>query len=125
MKVDPASNAPLYQQIADGIRAEILSGRRHEGEQIPSVRELASALRINPNTVAKAYRMLQEEGVIESRPGGGNYIANRSPSLLESERTARLDSEIANFLAQTDSCGIPRTDVLKRLKKIIDNGRES
>ncbi|OQA88645.1 MAG: HTH-type transcriptional repressor YtrA [Lentisphaerae bacterium ADurb.Bin242] len=125
MKVDPASNIPLYQQIADGIRAEILSGRRREGEQIPSVRELASALRINPNTVAKAYRMLQEEGVIESRPGGGNYIAKRDASAVRSERAARLDAEIISFLAQTDSCGIPRTDVLKRLMEIIDNRKDS
>ena len=125
MKVDPAGNIPLYQQIADGIRAETLSGRRREGEQIPSVRELASALRINPNTVAKAYRMLQEEGVIESRPGGGNYIAKRDASAVETERAARLDAEINSFLSQTDSYGIPRTDVLKRLMKIIDNGRKS
>ncbi len=125
MKVDPAGNIPLYQQIADGIRAETLSGRRREGEQIPSIRELASALRINPNTVAKAYRMLQEEGVIESRPGGGNYIAKRDASSVESERAARLDAEINAFLSQTDSYGISRKNVLKQLMKIIDNERES
>lgn len=97
MKVDPTGNIPLYQRIANGISAEILSGLRRVGKQIPSVHELASALRISLNTVAKAYRMLQEEGVTESHPRGGNYIAKRDASLLKSERTVRLDAERENF----------------------------
>ncbi len=67
--LDMASGVPVYLQIAAGIRAERLSGRYRTGDRIPPVRELALALRVNPNTVAKAYRYLQEEGFLESRPG--------------------------------------------------------
>ena len=65
---------PIYQQIKDGIRRLIATGVIQEGEKLPSVRALASQLAINPNTVQKAYRMLEHSGVIEMVPGKGSFL---------------------------------------------------
>lgn len=120
MDIDITSAVPLYMQIVLGIKAERLTGRWRTGDRIPPVRELASSLRINPNTVAKAYKILQDEGVLESRPGGGNFIAPQEDEVLRRERESRLEEEIVNLLAKTDQLGIPRAEVAARLSTIIE-----
>ena len=111
MKLDLMSDVPIYRQIGDGIRGEILCGRYRPGDRIPPVRELALALRINPNTVARAYRELQENGVLESRPGGGNFVAAAAEGELEERREAALRAELERLFERTDRLGITRERV--------------
>ena len=122
MEIDLSSPEPLYLQIAEMIRTERLTGRWRSGDRVPTVRDMALALRINPNTVAKAYKLLQEEGVLASRPGGGNYIVPLTQDTLRGERLRRLDAELENLLKKTDALGIPRKDVLLRLSGKIQGG---
>lgn len=124
MQLDPAGGIPLYLQIVDQFRAARLSGRYRPGDRIPPVRELALALRINPNTVAKAYRQLQAEGVLESRPGGGNFIASTPETALAAERQQRLHELLVFLLAETDSLHIPREQVLNALQYEIKQGEQ-
>ena len=121
--LDMASGVPVYLQIAAGIRAERLSGRYRTGDRIPPVRELALALRVNPNTVAKAYRYLQEEGFLESRPGGGNYIAPVPSETDHAEREAHLSKLLDSLLRETDALQIQRSRVEAVLKQKL-NGEE-
>ncbi|MBN2384129.1 GntR family transcriptional regulator [bacterium] len=74
IKIDPRSSTPIYVQIVDQVKYQIASGRLRVGDRLPTVRELAVELRVNPNTVAKAYRELDREQVTEGRPGQGSFI---------------------------------------------------
>jgi GntR family transcriptional regulator len=75
LKIDPKSGIPIYLQIVEQIKWQTASGRLLQGDQVPTVREMASSLRVNPNTVAKSYRELEREGILEGRPGQGSFIA--------------------------------------------------
>lgn len=81
--VDPASSTPLYAQIMDRVRWGVVTGALQPGDQLPSVRELAARLRVNPNTVVKAYRELEHDAFIETRQGQGSFIT------ADHEATAR------------------------------------
>jgi GntR family transcriptional regulator len=76
MRIEPASSVPIFQQIADGVRASVAAGAYRPGDLIPSVRAQALALVVNPNTVQRAYELLEREGLIESRKGSGMVVVH-------------------------------------------------
>lgn len=73
--VNPRAALPIYQQLVDQIKAAVASGMYSPGKQLPSVRELAGELAINPNTVARAYSILEDQGIIIRRQGAGTFVA--------------------------------------------------
>lgn len=75
MNIDPQSHIPVYLQIVDGLRSAIVRGVYHAGDVLPSVRELSLELKVNPNTVLRAYEALESDEVIEKRRGSGMYVA--------------------------------------------------
>jgi GntR family transcriptional regulator len=79
IRVDPASEVPLFEQLAAGIRASAIAGTLAAGERLPPARELASSLEVNVHTVLHAYQLLRDEGLIELRPGRG-AIVNAAPA---------------------------------------------
>lgn len=126
IEIDITSATPVYRQIVGEIKAGRLTGRWRAGDRIPPVRELAAALRINPNTVAKAYRQLQVDGVIAGRQGGGNFVVPMTAESLRRERLAQLDSELRGLLNRTDRLGISRAEVLAALRaRIAENEKEA
>jgi len=84
--IDSASNRPVYLQIIDQIKHDIALGRLIKGDKLPTVRQLAAQLVINPNTIAKAYRQLEQDGVIATKPGAGAFVARLDSSLSMSVR---------------------------------------
>ena len=89
LHVDSADAAPIWSQIEQGVRRLVASGSLGAGSPMPSVRDLARELRVNPATVSKAYQRLTEAGLLEVRRGDGTYVAAEPPSLSRSERRAR------------------------------------
>ena len=81
IRIDNASDRPVYQQIIDQVKRDIAIGRLGRDEKLPTVRQLAGQLAINPNTIAKAYQQLEREGIITTRPGSGTYVANLDSDL--------------------------------------------
>lgn len=77
LNIDPRSSTPVYQQIVDAIKSAAARGLYNPGDKIPTVREMASELTINPNTIAKAYQRLEQEGVIVTMGSRGTFIAER------------------------------------------------
>lgn len=82
LKIDPKSGTPVYLQIIEQIKAQIASGRLRIGDRVPTVRELAVDLRVNPNTVSKAYRDLERENILEGRPGVGSHVSGKVSELV-------------------------------------------
>jgi len=85
-RIDSASGRPVYQQIIDQVKRDIALGRLLRDEKLPTVRQLAAQLAINPNTIAKAYRQLEQEGIIVTKPGSGTFVANLDSNLSRSVR---------------------------------------
>src|SRR5260221_10111187 len=85
-QIDARSPIPLYVQIADRLRVAIATGELAAGAALPSVRNLASTIRVNPATVVQAYRELEQAGVVESRQGAGTFVRDLPESRRESER---------------------------------------
>ena len=103
---------PIYEQVKSEFRRLILSGALPRGEKLPSVRELAGSLAINPNTIQRAYRELEAEGYILSMPGKGSFVADAT----DLERQKRLDAEQARRQALADlralGCSAEELDAL-------------
>jgi GntR family transcriptional regulator len=79
IKIDPGSHVPIYLQIVEGVRAAIASGALRPGEPLLSLRSFASDLKVNPNTVQRAFDELEREGIVYPRRGLGMYVAERPP----------------------------------------------
>ena len=110
-RVDPHDPTPLYAQIADGVRVAIARGELTTGNPLPSVRQLASELRINPATVSQAYRQLETEGLVDMRQGAGSFVAEVAPDRRHRERISRLRAAVRELLAEGVRLGLTPHDV--------------
>ena len=90
LHVNPSSGVPVYLQIEAQVKQVVAAGALKQGDPLLSVRKLAAEVRVNPNTVARAYQNLERDGVIRTIPGGGTYVADDHPGLLKSEKLRRL-----------------------------------
>ena len=105
---------PIYTQIADGFREQILSGILQSGDRLPSVRELASELTINPNTIQRAYRELEAAGWIATVPGKGCFVCGAPRSNIPADRQALLE-EFDRVTAELIASGVSREDLAQIL----------
>jgi len=119
VKIDLNSGVPIYLQIMEQIKTAALYGRYRSGDRIPPVRELALTLRVNPNTVAKAYKLLQDEGWLESRPGGGNFIVFQAGADAAAQREASLRDDLKTLLDKADSLGVAPDRLTEILQELI------
>jgi len=92
--INNASDRPVYQQIMDQIKRDIALGRLIKNEKLPTVRQLAGQIALNPNTIAKAYRQLEQEGVIVTKAGAGAFVANIDSNLSRSVRKKLITEEL-------------------------------
>lgn len=120
LTIDAKSPLPVYQQVIQAIKLDILSGGLSDGDQLPSIRDLAKLLRLNPNTVAKAYYALEAEGFSENRSGSGSRV-KVPPGKQDSLRKAMLESELKNFLEKAVSLGFSLEDIKQLLERIKKN----
>lgn len=106
--IDPADPAPIWRQIEEGVRRLAAAGALAPGSVVPSVRELAKELRVNPATVAKAYQRLADAGVLVVRRGEGTYVADAPPRLPDAERRRALHEGAARYATLAVSIGATR-----------------
>jgi GntR family transcriptional regulator len=92
--IDHGSERAVYQQIIDQVKRDIAMGRLKTGQRLPTVRELSAALVINPNPIAKAYRQLEQDGIIVTRPGAGAFVAELSSNLSRAVRRRILHEQL-------------------------------
>jgi DNA-binding transcriptional regulator YhcF (GntR family) len=120
-----SENKSIYLQIMDFVQEQILLNKWLKEEKIPSVRDLAAELQVNPNTVMRAYDSLQQEGVIYNRRGVGNYVSQDAlEKILSSRKKTFLHSEIPLFFKNMQLLGIGFEELDRRYKSFIkDNNK--
>lgn len=115
--VDPLSGMPIYIQIVNQVKRAAASGLLKTGDQLPSVRELASELTVNPNTIAKAYQDLERTGVIETVRGVGTFIAEKEQRVVREERLRVLKGAIDKVLVEAHHLGFNNQEVRELLEQ--------
>ena len=110
LDVDPAAASPIWRQIEDGLRRQIASGNLAVGSAVPSVREVARALRVNPATVSKAYRRLTDAGLLTVRRGEGTFVADLPEGVRDEERRRLLGESAASFVVAVTRIGVERNE---------------
>ena len=116
-KLDPKSGIPYYRQIIDQIRYGILSGKLEVGEQLPTVRTLAVDLKVNLNTVSKAYKELEIQNILETQQGTGTFIGSVTVEIPEEERKKKLNDICTEFFNIAASYGFTEEDLIEELTK--------
>jgi len=114
LKPNPSSGVPIYLQLMEQVKHAIETGALRPGEQLPSLRPLAEELVVNPNTVAKAYRELEHEGVIELRHGAGAFVSNKAPAKKDADRLKAAQATVAATIEKLRARGIG-DDEIRRL----------
>ena len=104
--INPKSAIPIYMQIMEQVRRHVASGVLAPGDQLPSVRELAAQLLINPNTAARVYRDLERDGLLETRRGLGTFIAAGAAALAASERRRIVRESIERLIDEARALGV-------------------
>ena len=116
-KLDPKTGTPFYRQIIDQIRFGIAAGKLRTGEQLPTVRSLAVDLKVNLNTVAKAYRELEIQSILETQQGSGTFIGQINTLLPEKEKSDKLKEICNEFTSIAFSYGFSTDDIIGQLLK--------
>lgn len=124
-ELDFRSHIPIYTQMVERIKQLIASGVLEPGDQLPTVRQMAAELRVNFNTIARAYRILDEEGVISTQQGRGTYVLEPMPPERASRiRSAALEGMTKSFLEHAHQVGFKPEEVSMLLDALIDTWRE-
>ena len=114
--LDLHSGVPVYRQIIDRVHSARASGQLRAGDRLPTVRQLAVDLSVNPNTVVRAYRELELTGILTTHQGTGTFVADRKIERTEPERERKLDQLMAEFVARAGREGFTVGDLRQRLK---------
>ncbi len=121
-RIDPRSPTPIYAQIAERVRVAVAAGELTKGDGLPSVRALASRLRVNPATVVQAYRELEQEKLVEMRQGAGTFILEMSTDTRARERQAAAKRLVRGLMEDAARLGIQKEDIKKALNGELSEG---
>ena len=120
LQINFKSGKPVYLQVVDQIKAAAASGELKPGEALPSIRPLAEELRLNRNTVAKAYSELESMGVIETLPGKGCFLKENHSPLRKEVRRKLLTEEVDQAIVQAHHFQVPRAEFLDLVNERLD-----
>jgi GntR family transcriptional regulator len=121
-KLDLKSGVPFHRQIVDQIRYGIASDRLMPGEQLPTVRELAVHLQINPNTVRKAYSELEILGILDTQQGTGTFVSHRQVEIGEDEKQRMLRQICDELVARGNQYGFTVREIVTHMQRRLENG---
>ena len=124
LEINPRSSTPIYQQVVDGVKELVARGILVPGERMPTVRELAVELSLNPNTIAKAYQRLEQEGIIETMRSRGTFVAGRMKVLDMEMAEQQLAGLVERVLVEAYHLGLNREILNNSLKRVWITGRK-
>lgn len=120
LNIDPKSGLPIYLQIIEQVKLAIAAGSIVPGQQLPSVRQLAVDLRVNPNTIAKAYNLMEIKGLVHTMRGEGTFVSKRDSKVLERSQEEIIDKIIDQLAETAEKFNTPLKNVLKKVSDKFD-----
>ena len=120
---NPGSGVPIYLQLMEQVRHAVETGALRTGEQLPGIRKVAEELVINPNTVAKAYRELEHEGVVELRQGAGAFIAGSGSDKSQQDRMRKAIPIIENTIERLSALGLNEEEIRRLFESGLSQAR--
>jgi GntR family transcriptional regulator len=117
IEIDEKSGVPYYRQIIEQVKFAIARGDLQPGDRLPTVRQLAVDLSINPNTVIRAYRQMEIERVLETQQGSGTFVGQHRPQIDHLEKQRMLDQILTELLARASAYGYSLVEVLEGLRQ--------
>ena len=121
ISVDASSDVPIFRQIVQQIKTAVALGRLQPEDPLPSVRQLAVELKVNPNTVARAYLDLEIEGVIYKRQGAGTFVATQGVRVSKNERRKVLSELIEKALVEGVNLGLDEQELRDAFERVLEN----
>ena len=119
MKILQNSGVPIYQQIAEQLKEDIMSGKLKQGEYLPSIRGLAKDLKISVITTMKAYEQLAEEGLVTAAQGKGFYVNAQDSEMLKEQHLRKVESALLEAIAAAKIAGMQEQELVETLKTLI------
>ena len=120
MKLMQNSGVPIYQQIADSFKTDILAGRYEQGEFLPSIRGLAKDLKISVITTMKAYEQLADEGLITAAQGKGFYVNAQDSEMIKEQHLRKVEVSLTDSIAAAEVAGISNDELKGMLEALLD-----
>jgi GntR family transcriptional regulator len=124
-RLDSRSGVPIYRQLIDQVTGGIAAGALHEGMQLPTVRQLAVDLSINPNTVIRAYSELEIRGILNTEQGTGTFIGRQNAAQNATEHQRLLSQFVGEFVSRAGSSGFTIEELIEQLQAIPGVARKS
>jgi GntR family transcriptional regulator len=124
LHIDPSNGLPIYDQINRQIKFAVANGALRSGELVPSVRELAQRVAVNPNTVARAYRDLQTDGVLETLRGEGLRVTRDAPDACKRDRQSLLKSRLRGAIAECRLGGLKTGEIRTLIDEVLKDTAE-
>lgn len=124
--ITTSDGVPIYLQVVNQVKYLVAAGRLKAGEELPPIRSLAEKLVVNPNTIARAYRELENAGIVEKRRTAGTYVSDQGSPLARRERIKILADRIDQLLAEAAQMGVTLEEVIKLMQQrftVIQNTR--
>ena len=118
LEINHRSGQPIYRQVIEQIRRQIMAGQLAEDEQLVSVRELAAQLNVNPMTISKAYSLLEHEGLLERRRGVGLFVARLRKEQTDREKAKLLEETMTKAVTAAIQFGIPQKEAAEMLGRL-------
>src|SRR4030042_6683433 len=116
LTIDTKSGVPVYRQIIQWVEYNMSIGKFKPGDKLPTVRSLAVELKINPNTVAKAYNELEIRGLVNTQVGFGTFITDKKIEISEIEKKKKIDNICSKFIIELNEIGVNKDEIIKVLK---------
>ncbi len=118
--IDPKEGKPIYRQIIDQIKYLIAAGRLQPGDELPTIRGLAEELLINPNTVARAYREMEQAGILATRHGAGTFVSKTASPMAYEERRRILKERVRLLLSESYHLGFELDEIQNLVREIYE-----
>lgn len=120
IQINPGSHVPIYQQIVNGLREAIAAGVYLRGEMLPSHRDLAVQVRVNPNTVQRAYEVLEREGLVHARRGLGMFVTNRAVRTAKAGAEDHVRQVLQDAIARGLAAGMAPEALREQFEEVLD-----
>jgi GntR family transcriptional regulator len=115
--LNPANGVPIYRQIIQQIEYAVLADRLKPGDKLPTIRSLAVDLKINPNTIVKAYSELEIRGILATQVGSGTYISDKRSAVEDNSRRRKIDEVLGRFRKEMQDLGVDRDELMELIKE--------